>query len=169
MLLDPNSEIDQACESFDEENVVVESTLDALMTAFPKNLELTHVHIKVITISQLYRARVKNIDAEPLASHIWSIPDLDDLLAAGSPKVVSLMHDCKTTRSKYYSFATKFCSWHNPEAYSLWDYNVDEALWSLTKDRMHSRGSIDTNCAITRGSSVSSRNSVNTTGCSDIR
>jgi hypothetical protein len=33
------------------------------------------------------------------------------------------------TERRYYSFATKFCSWHNQDAYSLWDYNVDEALW----------------------------------------
>ena len=41
-----------------------------------------------------------------------------------------MIHDCTTTRLQYYSFATKFCSWHNQKAYSLWDYNVDEALWA---------------------------------------
>jgi hypothetical protein len=133
MLPTPTSKIDNACDSFDKEEIVVESTLDALMTSFPHNREFTHVHIKVIAISQLYRARVKNIDAEPLARHIWSIPNLDDLLAAGSPRVVGLMHDCETTRSKYYSFATKFCNWHNQKEYSLWDYNVDEALWSYRR------------------------------------
>lgn len=133
MLPNPGLEIDEACDSFDREEKAVESSLDALMAVFPHNLEFAHVHIKVITISQLYRARVKNIDAEPLARHIWSIPDLDDLLSVGSPKVVGLMHDCDTTRIKYYSFATKFCSWHNQKDYSIWDNNVDEALWSYKK------------------------------------
>lgn len=133
MLPEPALHIEQECDSFDKEELVVESTLDALMTAFPRNQEFTHVHIKVVTISQLYRARVKNIDAEPLAKHIWSIRNLDALLDAGSPKVVGLIHDCSSTRSKYYSFATKFCSWHNQKDYSLWDYNVDEALWSYKR------------------------------------
>jgi hypothetical protein len=73
------------------------------MAAFPRNREFTHVHLKVIAISQLYRARVKNIDAEPLTQHIWSMPNLDGLLAAGSPDVVGLIHDCSTTRNQYYS------------------------------------------------------------------
>jgi hypothetical protein len=34
---------------------------------------------------------------------------------------------------RYYSFATKFRSWHNQDAHSLWDYNVDEALWAYKK------------------------------------
>src|ERR1700735_4051771 len=105
MLPIPNLQIDDDCASFDKEEVIVESTLEALMVAFPRNREFTHVHLKVIAISQLYRARVKNIDAELLAQHIWSIPNLDAHLAAGSPEVVGLIRDCKTTRSKYYSFA----------------------------------------------------------------
>jgi hypothetical protein len=30
----------------------------------------------------------------------------------------------------YYSFATKFCSWHNPTAYPIYDHYVDVCLWS---------------------------------------
>lgn len=91
-------------------------------------LRLLPSKIKVITISQLYSARVLSIDGALLARHVCSISNLDDLLAAGDPRVVPLMYDCNTTRRRYYYFATKFCSRHNRLAYSLWDYNVDEAL-----------------------------------------
>jgi hypothetical protein len=130
MLPKPAMRIDHEIDEFDRDESTVEETVRTLVDAFPSNQKFTHVHLKVIAISQLYRARVLNIDAEDLAKHIWSIPDLDDMLAAGSPEVVNLIHQCKTTRRKYYSFATKFCSWHNQKAYSLWDYNVDEALWA---------------------------------------
>lgn len=132
---DPATAIEAEIAAFDSEESTVEETVRTLLTAFPHNREFTHVHLKVIAISQLYRARVLNIDAEPLAQYITSL-DLDNLLAAGSPKVVGLIHDCTTTRLKSYSFATKFCSWHNQAAYSLWDYNVDEALWAYkSKDK----------------------------------
>ena len=128
-LPNPALTIAAQCGAFDEREEAVESTIEALMVALPLNRNFAHTHIKVITISQLYSARVLSIDAALLARHISSISNLDDRLAAGDPGVVPLMYDCKTTRRKYYSFATKFCSWHNRLAYSLWDYNVDEALW----------------------------------------
>jgi hypothetical protein len=132
VIPDPRIAIDDEIAKFDSEEAIVEDTVRALLVALPNNREFTHVHLKVIGINQLYRARVLNIDAEPLARHIWSL-NLDRILSSGSPEAVTLIHGCKTTRNKYYSFATKFCSWHNQEAYSLWDYNVDEALWSYKR------------------------------------
>ena len=35
---------------------------------------------------------------------------------------------CPGARRKYYSFATKFCSWHNQKSYAIHDGNVWEAL-----------------------------------------
>jgi hypothetical protein len=132
MLPDPTATIDDEVAAFNSEEAPVEDTVRALLTAFPENREFAHVYLKVIGINQLYRARVLNVDAEPLARHILSL-NIDSLLLAGSPKAVTMIRECETTRLKYYSFATKFCSWHNQEAYSLWDHNVDEALWSYKK------------------------------------
>jgi len=133
MLPEPSLTIASKCDTFDKREEAVESTIEMLMKAFPFNRDFTHTHIKVITIGQLYSARVLSIDAEPLARHISSIPDLDDRLTAGDPTVVYQIYNCKETRLKYYSFPTKFCSWHNRFAYSLWDYNVDEALWAYKR------------------------------------
>jgi hypothetical protein len=130
ILPDPATTIDNEIAQFDKQESSVEDTVRSLLIAFPYNEEFAHVLLKVIVISQLYSARVLNIDAAPLARHIASIPRLDHMLAEGLPEVVALIHDCDTTRIKYYSFATKFCSWHNQDAYPLWDYNVDEALWA---------------------------------------
>jgi hypothetical protein len=38
-----------------------------------------------------------------------------------------------------YSFATKYCSWHNPEAYPIWDSRVDRYLWTLQKQEHFAR------------------------------
>ena len=139
MLPQPAPQIAAECEEFNRVESSVEDTLHALMAAFPYNRDLAHIHITVITISQLYSARVLSIDAAPLARHISSIPDLDDRLAAGDLSVVLSMYHCDTTSQKYYSFPTKFCSWHNPDAYSLWDNNVDEALWAYKKQDRFSK------------------------------
>jgi len=58
MLPQPAPQIAAECEEFNRVESSVEDTLHALMAAFPFNRDLVHTHIKVITISQLYSARV---------------------------------------------------------------------------------------------------------------
>ena len=38
-----------------------------------------------------------------------------------------------TVSKQYLSFASKFCSWHNPTAYPIYDGNVHECLYSYQK------------------------------------
>jgi hypothetical protein len=49
-------------------------------------------------------------------------------LKQGAPDVVDAIWKSQGTRRQYFSFATKFCSWHNQEAYAIYDLNVWEAL-----------------------------------------
>jgi hypothetical protein len=92
--------------------------------------------VEVVTHPQRLRRkrrgiRPEEIDVEPLASHIAGL-GIDPILAEGSPHAVDLITNCPNLR-KYFSFATKFCSWHNPTAYPIYDGNVDECLWSYKK------------------------------------
>ena len=120
-----------AHENFSDENSLVESTVQTLFRQFPTNTDPAQVASKVIVLSQLYSARVLNIHALPLAEHIVAMK-IDPLLDQGSAEAVVRITDCAETR-KYYSFATKYCSWHGPDAFPMWDGNVDEALWAYMK------------------------------------
>ena len=120
--------VNQECAEFDRENQLVEEALRQLRDRFPQNTETAHVLLKVLVLNRLYSARVRDIDVEPLARHIAGL-QLDPILDKGAPNAVALITDCEELR-EYFSFATKFCSWHNPIVYPMYDGNVDECLWS---------------------------------------
>ena len=65
----------------------------------------------------------------PVAEHILSL-NLDDRLKAGD---MSLVGDIQKVvidgaEKNFYSFATKYCSHHNPSDYPIYDSYVDKVL-----------------------------------------
>ena len=127
---DPRSTIDEEITAFDSdpETALSESTIGELISTYPENQDARHVLVKVIAVNALYHARVLDVDLQPLSAHIHRINGLDEKLKQGEPEVVDLIWKSQETRRHYFSFATKFCSWHNQEAYSIYDLNVWEAL-----------------------------------------
>jgi len=122
------------CDEFDREpsTQLGEEALDQLRVQFPGNKEISHVLLKVLVLNKLYSARVHDNDVETLARHIAAL-GIDPLLAEGSSRAVHLITDCPNLRLHYYSFATKFCSWHNATAYPIFDGNMNECLWSYKR------------------------------------
>jgi len=62
----------------------------------------------------------------------WKDPDL----AAGMPGIVDRIAKL-TIRGKtrrHYSFATKYCSWHQPDKYPIYDSLVERLLWAYRKE-----------------------------------
>lgn len=60
--------------------------------------------------------------------------DIDSALAVGLPEIVERIANVHVPgkRDRYYfSFATKYCSWHKPEFYPIWDSRVDKYLHGL--------------------------------------
>ena len=127
---DPRSTIDQEIAAFDAEpeTAFAESTIRELFSTYPDNQDVRHILVKVIAINALYHARVLDMDLQPLSIHMKTIDELDTRLRQGTPDVVDAIWKSQGTKRKYFSFATKFCSWHNQEAYAIYDLNVWEAL-----------------------------------------
>jgi hypothetical protein len=127
---DPLATIDTRIAAFDndKETALAESTIQELVSTYPNNQAVEHILLKVLAINALYHTRVLDIDLQPLANHIKTISELDLRLKAGTPDVVDAIWKSTRTRRHYFSFATKFCSWHNQEAYAIYDLNVWEAL-----------------------------------------
>lgn len=126
----PRNTIDQAIAAFDAdaETARAESTLRDLIATYPENHKIEHVLLKVVTINALYHARVLDVDLHPLALHLVGIDDLDEKLREGTPGAVDAIWKSQGTRRHYFSFATKFCSWHRPDSYAIYDTNMWEAL-----------------------------------------
>ena len=69
-----------------------------------------------------------------MAKHIVNL-DIDERLINGDEDLVSeIGHIVIADKEKYfYSFATKYCSHHNPEAFPIYDSYVDKVLMHFKK------------------------------------
>jgi hypothetical protein len=141
LLATPTVELVKAkCDEFDGDpsTRLAEDALGQLWAALPRNTDAPHVLLKVLALNKLYNTRVRDIDVEILARHIAGL-GIDPLIAEGSSSTVERITHCDNLRN-YFSFATKYCSWHNPDAYPIYDTRVDECLWSYKKQDGHQDG-----------------------------
>lgn len=137
----------EACEKFDSENAVSEKALAELFAAHPANSEASHVLLKVVVLNSLYSTRI--LAVLKLASHIAEHgTEIDAAVAAGSPQAVDAIAGAGNTDLTFYSFATKYCNWHRPDSYPIYDSRVDKYLWGLKKqglfhsERLSERGEL---------------------------
>jgi len=134
MLRKPDVDlVQEECDAFDEEpsTKLGEEALAKLLAAFPHNTEVSQVLLKVIVLDQRYSTRIRYMDIDNFARHI-ATSGIDELITQGSPNAVERIWNCEGMRN-YYSFATKFCSWHNPTTYPIYDHYVDACLWAYKK------------------------------------
>jgi len=122
-------------ETFNQKQAVVERALTKLFTLFPENIQLEHVLIKVVALNDLYRTGI--LATFQVAEHVFRL-NIDQIIKEGKSEAVELIghvHLGKGTR-KNYSFATKYCAWHNPEVYPMYDSFVDQMLWGVQATRL---------------------------------
>lgn len=113
--------------NYGEEAKIIHATL----TSYPKNDDLNIVATKIALIdvtnsTQLSRQKSK-ISLFDLAHVIISIENIDDRIAQGDPEVVNLI--AKNTGSlNLFSFASKYCTYHNVEIYGRDDYSIYDSI-----------------------------------------
>jgi hypothetical protein len=122
-------------DKFDRESRLVEEALGQLWAHFPRNTETSHVLLKVLVLNKLYATQIRDIDVETVARHITGLVGIDSRLDAGSPDAVDLIANVRIGDKvcNNFSFGTKYCSWHNPTGYAIYDSNVDACLWCYKK------------------------------------
>lgn len=112
--------------------------LTELFKLYPANTNFDHVLLKVVALNALYSTLIRvNSKITPtvydVARHIVGL-DIDGKLALGSEDLVHKIAyteiQGKETRFNY-SFATKYCNWHQPDFFPIWDSRVDLYLWEL--------------------------------------
>ncbi|MBR2404798.1 MAG: hypothetical protein IKA95_03995 [Clostridia bacterium] len=105
-----------------------EDALDKLFFELcPQNTEITDVLLKCSTLNDFYSTNIFSI--YPVAKHILHL-QIDERLSVGDE---TLVDDIKKVRIKskvmnFYSFATKYCSHHNPVDFPIYDSYVDVVL-----------------------------------------
>jgi hypothetical protein len=102
---------------------------------YASNDNLEHVLAKVVLLNSLYATNVYAIIE--MAKHVHAL-GIDADLKAGDASVVEQIA-ALTIRGKtrrHYSFATKYCSWHYPETFPIFDNIVERLLWRYQSHRI---------------------------------
>lgn len=131
-VLPSEERVREACQEFDEEYATTEHALRDLFHQYPTNDNEAHVLLKVVTLNTLYSTNI--LAVHDVAHHIHS-QDVDSDLRVGAPDIVDRIAKVTITTTgkerNNWSFATKYCSWHNPASYPIWDSRVQRYLRSL--------------------------------------
>ncbi|WP_428742212.1 hypothetical protein [Tenacibaculum sp.] len=103
-----------------------------LFKAFPKNDNIEDILLKISVINDMYSTNI--LGTFKMAEHILE-QNIDKGLKNGDAEVVHQIakgHGIRTKRNNtelnFYSFATKYCNWHNQESYAIYDSFVEKVL-----------------------------------------
>ena len=96
----------------------------------PENKLLEDILIKVSTLNDFYSTNIFLFFF--VAKHILEL-DIDERLKVGDLSLVNDIADVKELDRTFYSFATKYCSHHNPEVFPIYDNYVLRVLVHFKK------------------------------------
>lgn len=111
-----------------EEYCTKEKALNKLFFEIcPKNTDIKDILLKASTLNDFYSTNIFSI--YPVAKHIQD-KGIDSKLKKGDISVVSDIQNVTIAgkNKNFYSFASKYCSHHNPEEYPIYDSYVDRIL-----------------------------------------
>ena len=116
-----------------------EKALDKLFLDICKrNDNIEDILIKCSSLNDFYSTNI--FDIHTVAQHILSL-NIDERLDKGDLSLVNdIAHvDVNGKKHFFYSFATKYCSHHNPKRYAIYDNYVEKVLFSMnSKDHFMS-------------------------------
>ncbi len=136
----PNNElVDEYIEIFnkDERYYLADNAIINLFRQFPENKTLEDILLKISVINDLYSTNIYGTFI--IAKHIQKL-NIDNKLLEGDPNIVKQIatgHGIRFAKTdkeiSFYSFATKYCNWHNKEAFPIYDSFVDKVLRAYRK------------------------------------
>lgn len=104
---------------------------EAILKKYPQNTEKEIVALKIFLInttnSTNLRSYKKQIHINDLAEIICNIKDFDERVANGEDSVVEELAKCND-KIKLFSFASKYCCYHNNLVYGNDDYSIFDTI-----------------------------------------
>lgn len=115
-------------------NDIADEALRDLFGQCPRNENHAHVLLKVVALNRLYSAGIFAV--YDVAEHIHRhAKEIDAGLKIGDPETVDTIRGVTVNATgkqrNFWSFATKYCSWHNQAEYPMWDTRVCRYLRAL--------------------------------------
>ena len=127
-------------ENIEEQNRLVVSSgnygkegliIHDVLNAYPTNDDLNIIAMKIAIIDvtnsthlSLYKSQLSLYD---LADFILNIDGIDERLAKGDPSLVNIIAK-NTGAINLFSFASKYCTYHNVEIYERDDYSIFDGI-----------------------------------------
>jgi len=111
-----------------EKYLVPENSLLKLFSALPLNNAIEDILVKVYALNSAYSTHI--LSPLAVAKHIKNL-SIDDSLSKDDSAIVNKIAEVQMNngrRIKFYSFATKYCSFHRPAAYPIYDSYVARTL-----------------------------------------
>ena len=125
------TEADKYLEQWNEDENLLYS--DALLKklfqeTYPKNISVYEIFIKATALNSVYSTHIDSFYS--VAQTILSL-NIDERLRDGDETLVDdMLSSLRETMGKEpFSFVTKYCSFHNPDDFPIYDSYVDEVLW----------------------------------------
>ncbi|UZT81506.1 hypothetical protein [Caproicibacterium sp. BJN0003] len=116
-----------ASSNYGKEGLIIHDVLNA----FPLHNDLNTIAMKIAVIDvtnsthlSQYKSRLSLYD---LAKVILEIPNFDDRLAKGDPELVNIIAR-NIGPVNMFSFASKYCTYHNVEVYGRDDYSIFDGI-----------------------------------------
>lgn len=94
-----------------------EEVLDKVFKKYKSNDDFDNILIKVSILNDFYSTHI--LSTYNMALHIYKIKNIDKRMKEGDPLLVERI--AKLGNRRYYSFASKYCSFHNPNEYPIYD------------------------------------------------
>jgi hypothetical protein len=118
--------------SMDERYYPADNAIIKLFKAFPRNILIEDILLKICVLNDMYSTNI--FATFTMAKHIQKL-GIDKSLKNGDTLIVNKIatgHGIKSTKNNreinFYSFATKYCNWHNQEQYAIYDRFVEKIL-----------------------------------------
>ncbi len=112
-----------------EQLVMVDKVLCRMFTEiYPANDTVVDVLPKVVAIDRLYNTHLKSV--YEMAKHIFSL-NIDSMLTTGDQIIVDKIARCSFRGKEMIcvSFASKYCSFSQPDKFVIYDSRVRKLLW----------------------------------------
>lgn len=117
-----------------ENYVLQENSLDKLFfKTYPNNDDINDILIKASSLNDFYSTNIFSIFS--VAKHIHSL-NIDERLKKHDESLVNDIANIEISGKKitFYSFATKYCSHHDPVNFPIYDSYVEKILVHFNKE-----------------------------------
>lgn len=113
---------------------IQENILQQLVNKYPDHKNKAAVEVKVKLLNLFYSTYI--LATNRMTAHIYGMKKIDSRLKSGDKSLVKEIATLTIDGKSYdfYSFATKYCAYHNPDAFPIYDNIVANVLIQLFMD-----------------------------------